>query len=261
MTDTPPAEDLLDERLEIETPERVKIVYDLAGIGSRFAAGTIDVFLVAVLWVILGLVVVVAAGLSLPTSEEAQFAFGTAVVGVFMAVLAAYYLAFEWMWSGQTPGKRMLQLRVLSDTGGPASAGAIFVRNVLRVADILPGIAPYGLGGIVMFVNRRGKRIGDYAAGTMVVRERDQPLGVLPSPPADAMPGDVLDSADLLRIRSFLLRSPQLLRERRVTLEAQLAADVAARYGLVVVDANHLLRLLASGRSPRQIRETQGPRL
>jgi len=253
--DAAPAECILDERLEIETPERVKIVHDLAGVGSRFAAGTIDVFILTFAFMALTVVVALAASIAIPKTDEARTTFVLAVSGAYTALLSLYYIGFEWFWDGQTPGKRLFDLRVLGDGGGPASVGAVFVRNVLRAADILPLVAPYALGGIVMFVNRRAKRIGDYAAGTIVVRERQQSF----APPAAAAtaPGDALDSVDLERVRRFVVRAPQLFAARRAELARAIATDVASRHGLAFDDPEKLLRLLAAGKTPRDLREAQ----
>jgi uncharacterized RDD family membrane protein YckC len=250
---------LLDERLQIETPERVTIVYDVAGIGSRFAAGAIDVLILAFVFFVLGVVFAIAASVAFPKTDEAKMTFAMAVAGAFTSLLSLYYVGFEWFWDGQTPGKRVFDLRVVSDGGGPASIGAVFVRNILRVADLLPGFAPYGLGGFVMFVNRRSKRIGDYAAGTMVVRERAQPILPAAAPRADASSGDALAAADVERIRAFVSRAPQMIAASRAALARRIAEDVASRHGISFDDPEQFLRLLASGRTPRELRDAQGP--
>jgi uncharacterized RDD family membrane protein YckC len=251
---------MLDERLEIETPERVAIAYDVAGIGSRFAAGAVDVLIIGLLFLVVGGMSAVALSIALPKTEEATTAFGLAVVGAFTAVLSLYFVGFEWVWSGQTPGKRLFKLRVVADGGGPATTGAVFVRNILRAADLVPFVAPYGLGGVVMFANRRAKRLGDWAAGTIVVRERVEPPTPPPAPRGDAAPGDALPAADLARVRTFLSRAPQMLAQSRAALARATAEDVAKRHDLAFDDPEALLRLLAAGRTPREIREARGPR-
>jgi uncharacterized RDD family membrane protein YckC len=253
-----PTECILDERLEIETPERVKISYDLAGIGSRFAAGTIDVFLLALVFLVVGVLVVVVASIRIPDEEGERIAFGIAAAGSLYVVLSLYYVGFELAWHGQTPGKRVLKLRVLSDGGGPAPTGAVVVRNILRAADLVPFAAPYALGGLVMFVNRRSKRIGDYAAGTIVVRERVQPRA--PSPRTEAPVADALPAADLERIRAFTARAPQMVPASRAALASRIAEDVASRHGLAFGEPEQFLRLLASGKTPRELRDAQGPK-
>jgi uncharacterized RDD family membrane protein YckC len=253
------SESLFDERLEIETPERVKIVYDLAGIGSRFAAGTLDVCVLFFIYLVLSIVIVVAFGLTLPKSDEAKMAFGMAFGGALVAVLSGYFVLFEWFWAGQTPGKRILRLRVLSDGGGPATPGAIFLRNILRVVDLAPFVAPYGLGGVAMFLNRRSKRIGDYAAGTIVVREREQTLAPPPRSIEVADADDALPAADLARIREFFGRAPAMIDGSRRALARRMADDLSARLAIPYVDAEQFLRVLASGRPPRDLRDAQGP--
>src|SRR5262245_8800786 len=146
-------ESLLDRRLEIDTPERVRIVHDLAGIGSRFAAGFIDAFLLILLFCASSFAILVLGGVTRPQSDEQMLAFAYAATGVVFVVVALYYSVFELMWDGQTPGKRLLKLRVIAKDGGPASATAILVRNVLRLADAFPFAAPYALGGAVMFAS------------------------------------------------------------------------------------------------------------
>ncbi len=257
---TEPNESLLGERLEIETPERVKIVHDLAGIGSRFAAGAIDFTLLAFAFAVLGGVYVIVERVTLPKGEEAQQAFAMACIGGFSIVLAGYYIGFEWMWAGQTPGKRALKLRVMSDSGGPASTGAIFVRNILRVVDILPLVACYAVGGLVMFVNRRAKRIGDYAAGTIVVRERTEPLGVAGPPSGGEIPGESFAATDVARARSFVARAPQFIPASRTALARQIADEIAKRHGLDCDDPERFLRNVAQGSTPQSIRNVEGPR-
>jgi uncharacterized RDD family membrane protein YckC len=260
VTDEAAADSPLDARLVVETPERVTLVYDLAGIGSRFAAGLIDVAILTFAFLATSILLAAVTGFVLPKSESELTVFGLAVMGVYSAVLALYYVGFEWAWHGQTPGKRVLRLRVLLDGGGPATPGAVFVRNVVRVADLLPVAAPYGLGGIVMFANARAKRIGDYAAGTMVVRERAEPYAPPPASAEAVAAGDAISAVDHARIMAFILRSAELLPDRRAAIARTLADEMARRHGVEYADAVQFLRALASGRSPKTLREAQGPR-
>ncbi|GIV94214.1 MAG: hypothetical protein KatS3mg056_2923 [Chloroflexus sp.] len=91
-----------------------------------------------------------------------------------LAILAfvvnwGYFVFFEWIWNGQTPGKRLLRLRVLREGGRPVDIGAIVVRNLMRAIDFLPLL--YGIGLVTMFVDRYHRRLGDLTAGTVVVHE------------------------------------------------------------------------------------------
>lgn len=253
-----PGESLLERRLEIETPERVRIVHDLAGIGSRFAAGFVDVLLVLLLLCAVSLAVMVVSGVARPATDEAMTAFFFAAFGVVFAIVAVYYAVFEIAWEGQTPGKRLLKLRVVAKDGGPAAATAILVRNVLRLADAFPFVAPYGLGGVVMFAGASGRRIGDFAAGTIVVRERTEALATVPRAAPDA--GDAIAETDAERAREFVLRAPQLIAARRAELARAIASDIASRNGLEFADAEQFLRAVARGMRTSELRGAQGPR-
>ena len=94
---------------------------------------------------------------------------------VLFLIFAGYFIFFEWMWNGQTPGKRLLKLRVIREDGRPITLWEAIARNLLRIFDAVPGfILPvYSIGLITIFASRRDQRIGDMFAGTVVVRERD----------------------------------------------------------------------------------------
>jgi uncharacterized RDD family membrane protein YckC len=251
-------ESLLDRRLEIETPERVRISHDLAGIGSRFAAGFIDGFLLTLIGCVAMFGVMVIGGVASPKGEEELTAFILAAFGVVFVLVAAYYSFFELMWAGQTPGKRLLKLRVIAKDGGPAPATAIVVRNVLRLVDAFPYAAPYGLGGVVMFVSPAARRIGDFAAGTIVVRERTEALAAPPR--VSAGDTDAIADTDVERAREFVLRASQLIASNRKSLAQSIASDIASRHGLELADPEQFLRAVAHGTRPSELRGARGPR-
>ena len=116
---------LFEQTLEIETPERVRIRYELAGIGSRFAAGTIDVVILGFVLFVLLLIILIMMELSLKELEENLRFVAMAAYGVALATVWLFYIGFELIWDGQTPGKRLMRLRVVSEDGGPAPASAI----------------------------------------------------------------------------------------------------------------------------------------
>jgi uncharacterized RDD family membrane protein YckC len=153
---------------EVITTEKVPFTYRVAGIGSRFLAWLIDLGAVVLLLV---------AGLFMGSVVDiGREGTGLAVLAVWSFVVQwGYFLLFEWLWHGQTPGKRVLGIRVISTTGTGLSFTQAVVRNVLRVADGLPllvvDIIPltYGLGFVVAACNRYHRRLGDLAAGTLVV--------------------------------------------------------------------------------------------
>ncbi len=95
------------------------------------------------------------------------------IVALFL-IFAGYFIFFEWLWNGQTPGKKLLKLRVIREDGRPITLWEAMARNLLRIFDAVPGLVLpiYSVGLIAIFVNRRDQRIGDLFAGTVVVRER-----------------------------------------------------------------------------------------
>ncbi|HEX7476366.1 MAG TPA: RDD family protein [Polyangiales bacterium] len=150
----------------IRTPENVVFEFELAGLASRALSWIIDLGAMAGLY------------------AAAMLVAGTAGV-VFSGLAAAMYfvLAFliqwgygavlEWKWHGQTLGKRVVGLRVLQDSGTPITFVQAAIRNLVRIVDILPGT--YLTGGVTALLDRRGRRLGDIAAGTVVVRRRRSP--------------------------------------------------------------------------------------
>jgi uncharacterized RDD family membrane protein YckC len=153
---------MFDDRIEISTPERVTVAYELAGVGSRMLAQVIDVLIVSA--IVTG-ILVVAGALSGP------LALAIAVGGVTLTPVA-YFLVLEWRRHGSTPGKAALHLRVLRSTGEPIGLSDAAVRNIVRIADFLP--FAYIVGGICAIVSKDGRRLGDMAANTVVVRVDDE---------------------------------------------------------------------------------------
>ncbi len=88
------------------------------------------------------------------------------------ALIWGYYLAFELLWNGQTPGKRLANTQVVRANGAPAEFAEVAIRNVVRIIDFLP--FAYAVGFVVMFLNRRSRRLGDFAANTLVIKRQDQ---------------------------------------------------------------------------------------
>jgi uncharacterized RDD family membrane protein YckC len=228
------------------TPERVTLEYDVAGIGSRSAAALIDVAiqaatlgLLAILLIFLGRQVGLSAS-SLERTGGAVLAyavFAALIVVAVFAILFGYYILFEIVWNGQTPGKRAFGLRVLRENGYPVRSGDAVVRNLVRVIDGPPFGAAIGL--MVMLFNERSRRLGDFAAGTIVVREGTRrtvsALSTGAGRPADADGGAqeaVLSPSDATLLHDFLLRREELAPEARERLAVRLADTLAARYGL-----------------------------
>jgi uncharacterized RDD family membrane protein YckC len=161
-----PFAEALDDELVVATPELVTFGYQLAGPGSRFLAQIID-FPIQVAILLLALL----AGTSLGAlaGNNASIAFVAIVILAFL-VIWGYYPVSEAVWSGKTIGKYAFGLRVVGDQGEPIRVSQAVIRNLVRIVDFLPFF--YGIGIIALFWNGRGKRLGDLAAGTVVVRER-----------------------------------------------------------------------------------------
>jgi uncharacterized RDD family membrane protein YckC len=175
-------QDQLSEEYTIETPENVSFGYAVAGIGSRFIAALIDSAILAVLLIGMNIALILAinalAGDSTPLEQGLEPVEEDWVAGFVLALYAllnfaiwwGYYLLFEWLWHGQTLGKRIAHIRVVRSDGAPLGFVAVAVRNLVRVLDFMP--AGYGVGVITMFCNRQARRLGDFAAGTLVVKDQ-----------------------------------------------------------------------------------------
>lgn len=163
-----------EDVLIIETPERVALHFALASIGNRFLACAIDH---TIQWLALALIGVASLILANFSSIERLLTSAPKWVYAVMSILlflifSSYFVFFEWIWNGQTPGKRWLKLRVIREDGRPITFWEAAVRNLLRTLDIMP--APfYSIGLIAVFSSTRDQRVGDMVAGTVVVRERE----------------------------------------------------------------------------------------
>jgi uncharacterized RDD family membrane protein YckC len=151
---------------------------------------------------------------------------------VLFLIFWAYYPLFELLWRGRTPGKRAQRLRVQRTDGQPAGGAAIVVRNLIRIVDVF--LLPF-LAVISMIVTSRAQRLGDLAAGTMVVRERrlTAPRAMAPPSRSDlpAVDATGLSERDYDVIRSFLVRRSSLEPSARWRLAAQLASTLRGRVG------------------------------
>lgn len=166
-----------EEFLNIDTPENVIFGYEVAGIGSRFIAAIIDTFLIFTLIIIgtLGILFVAALASDVDTllsnPDDSGFLLAFALIAlVNFFFLWGYYLLFEVWWNGQSPGKRLIGLRVIRTDGTPMDFSESIIRNLVRIVDFLPGY--YMIGFITMFISQQTRRLGDYAAGTLVVYDK-----------------------------------------------------------------------------------------
>ncbi|HEY0080852.1 MAG TPA: RDD family protein [Pyrinomonadaceae bacterium] len=163
-----------DETLVIETPERVPLHFALASIGNRFLACAVDHTL-QMLAIVAVVIVLTWTGnltsLQDKLTEAPKWVLVVLILSVFL-IWSSYFAVFETFWNGQTPGKRWLKLRVIREDGRPVTFWEASTRNLLRIFDMMP--APfYSVGLACVFVSQRDQRVGDFVAGTVVVRERE----------------------------------------------------------------------------------------
>jgi uncharacterized RDD family membrane protein YckC len=225
-----------DDTKTVVTPEQVTLTYALAGIGTRFGAMLLDTFAQGVaIGAIIALLMLVLPSvnwvrLSFVGEMAPSWIMAIAMLA-FFGILWGYFIFWETVWSGRTPGKWVTGIRVVRDGGYPIDFRAAFVRNIVRYVDFLPAF--YGTGALMVFLSRDSKRLGDYAAGTIVVvdarplprqTEAEQHLASYP------LLGDpALLNLRALRREQFLVVERYLARsaELPVTVRMELARKIA----------------------------------
>src|SRR5690242_17228465 len=163
----PPADTSLRQLFGIETPEHVALHVDLAGLGSRAAAGIVDTIVAGLGILVLFWLVTLLVGV--PGAGDALVGWVLALV-IFLLAFAflGYFVAFEALNGGRTVGKQMLGIRVVMDTGHPVTPTAAVVRGLFRLLDLF---VPFLPGFWMILLHRRNQRFGDIVAGTIVVRD------------------------------------------------------------------------------------------
>lgn len=159
----------MDREASMITSEHVRLQLPTAGAGSRAAALLIDVLLLAAAIAVLLLIVALPltiSGLSIVEVEDYVIGF---VIVVFFLLIGGYFVGMEYNWGGQTLGKKWMGIRVIQENGQPLSFLGALIRNCMRLIDFLPSF--FVLGFLWSFFHSKDKRLGDLAAGTLVVRE------------------------------------------------------------------------------------------
>lgn len=266
MTTQPSSFDTADaalrDQLSIRTPELVAIEFPLAGIGSRFVALLLDYLLQAATALVLVLVFVLfisgtaggrsSGGLATSGSNLSE-KWGIAIaIALPFLFHWGYFTLFEAFWRGQTPGKRIMRIRVIQQTGRPIGLFESMGRNLLRAIDMLPTF--YIFGVITMFLTSRQQRLGDLVAGTLVVHERDvetplESIGgsrtfttasfkpVAPPPRESRLATDAVASltlADLQTLESYLARRLDVPTETRIHLADKLAENTSRKMNMEI---------------------------
>jgi uncharacterized RDD family membrane protein YckC len=228
---------IMPATVTIITPENVELTYELAGIGTRFLAALVDMLLHGLIFLLFTLAILALyfAGLRVPEWLE-PWAVGGTILFLF-GLFWGYSIVFETRWSGQTPGKRLMQIRVIKDGGYPIDFRAAVIRNLMRYVDYLP--FGYAVGAMAIFFSRDYKRLGDFVAGTIVVSERlvRTPQRLLlpetPAAPSEPPPFAVsrVTHTDYLAVRHYLDRRDALPPPTRDRLAARIAQPLMTRLG------------------------------
>ena len=245
----------LTDDYRFETPEQIDVSYVVAGFGSRGLAALIDAIIVSIAMSIvtipgsIGVTVLIRLILRGLAHREVGDNLVPIILAsmslVGLALIGCYYVFFEAFWHGQTPGKRWMGIRVIRDGGRPLTFSASMIRNVIRLFDFLPFY--YMTGVIVMFIDRKSRRLGDLAAHTIVVKEQksvkldtlDASTRILPE--KSSLIGDPtrptirnvrhLTSEDRRVLREYLHRRDKLSRESAERIGLKLAQAFALKTG------------------------------
>jgi uncharacterized RDD family membrane protein YckC len=205
----------VERSVDVRTGEAVEIKYELAGLGSRFLAVLVDGAAQVAVLIVIGIAVALASSsvrALLPHSANVNaWLLGAAILVIFV-VLIGWFIVFEIWWSGRTPGF-------------PIDGGASVIRNLVRIVEILLGF--YALSAISTLISKENKRLGDFAAGTIVVRDRADAgpdLAAYLDSPARLATG--LTEPDRVLIERFLARRSALAPDARTSLAARIAQQV-----------------------------------
>lgn len=238
-----------DQTVTIETPEHFELQFELAGIGTRFLAFLVDrliqfglvLALIAIVFLALYVMSKLGHSIDVPKSWAFGAAFKQWIIGaallMYGLIIIGYFIVFEYFWSGSTPGKRFQQIRVIRRDGSPISLLDSLVRNILRSVDLLFEVYPIGL--VVMFLDSRSRRLGDLAAGTLVIMDR--PVNKPVTRPIAARNGDwgtdlrdvvaAMTPEDYYIVSSFLSRRDSLDRDYRVELAQEVCIRLFGKAG------------------------------
>ena len=232
----------------VETPEHVDVRFELAGVGSRVAAGLLDLLLLCLglllLWVGGGTIV---SDIASPHGMASGWLTAGLILLTFCLVWG-YFTLFEALNGGRTPGKQLLGIRVVMDTGRSLTPQAAVVRNLVRFIDCYFPALPFAPALLSIALHPSNKRLGDMAAGTIVVRDRptDWTLGATVGAPAHETTAEPVETGPPeLSEEEFRLLDRFLgrLNELAPDVQARITADLVRRF---------------EPRIPRRIADLQG---
>lgn len=233
----------MSREITIITPENATITYELAGLGSRAIAFLLDALIQAGLLLAVFIVAMCVTGGAVALMGSN----GGSVADVWMAVTGlviflitfGYYMIYEGRCNGQTVGKRAMGLRVIREEGTPIDYASSAIRNLVRIIEVLPFPV---VCGITIFASPRYKRLGDYAAGTLVVKERAPSTAVpqisqvrikptiIPTVESEhAQDADLLTKDEFAAVRTFVERRAELDRQVQEVVGKQIAVPIMTR--------------------------------
>lgn len=219
----------LDDQLTIRTPEGVELNLTLAGLASRVLASLLDGLIQAIAGgiIVVAMVVIFDGGLGALGS-------GLLALALFL-IFFGYPILFEVLDGGRSIGKRATGLRVVRLDGGPIGFGAAAIRNIMRLIDVLPG--GYAVGAIAILATPHNQRLGDLAAGTVVIRERTtRVVAAVRSAPIPSSYGrlDVtaVTADEVALIRRYFERRESLPEPRRLELAWDIARRISGKVAL-----------------------------
>ncbi len=249
----------LRQQLGVETPEHVEVHFELAGLGSRMGAMALDTTVI-----FLGLLLSMFAIATLGPGDSAtgpsaaqSWVWAIWILLTGFAYLG-YFVLFEALAGGRTPGKRAVGIRVVLDTGRPITFSASVIRNLLRLVDVFFPFAPMLPGLLFIFLSKSNRRLGDMAAGTIVVRDRPTSWGLALGAPPPAAPAlelgpPELDEEEFRLLDRFLARMSELTPAAQTRLTVELARRFESKVPRRTADPQaYLVQLFESERARRR---------
>lgn len=222
------------EDFTLKTAENVPLRYDIATVGSRSAAFFIDFIIIIIISLGLEAVIYVSERMGWDILSSYFFAFSYIIVATLSW---AYFVVNEMIFNGSSIGKRILNLRVIKEDGSPIDLVDSLTRNFIRYVDLFPGT--WLVGFVTMMLNDKSKRLGDYAAGTVVVRTRAVSLDKLEL--AETSYDDVVKTNPRLSLitpeeyqvmRDYLTQQHRIPLDKSYVLARKLAVRMAEKLGI-----------------------------
>jgi uncharacterized RDD family membrane protein YckC len=232
------------DQVAIETPEQIDLLLEPAGLGSRFVAWIVDILIKGLFLFGLFLTVLILAVLAGASLDAWLRGYSLALILLLVSLfLMGYDVYFEVRHNGQTPGKKHQAIRVLRESGGPVDFRSACIRSLLAPVDFIA--TAYLLGASLVLLTRRRQRLGDLAAGTMVIRERAA-APVLHEPLVEHFASEdyiftaqhlsACDANDRQVLRSFFQRYRELTPEARSSLAGRLAGLFLVKTGFPLTE-------------------------